>query len=631
MSRPVLSSGLLVVATTVTQLLTGCASDVPQTGVLGRIQLTVSPLSLPNLEDACYSLSVSNEALGTVWSESGICASKYGAAGGLTFVGSCDATDFDGGGSTNTVTLTIDDLYSAPGVVLNDYQDPCAAPHNPAGCKLTVPCVENSDTPVTFNLAILREANQGFFDVAVNFDDIFCSAKLDCEQAPGVPLTLLHNPSTGQRAQTAVVALACTTGPNEVGTVLLREPITVTCGGTTTVLDPGRTRGNVYGNGAGQMADPNPADAIWQYAIYAGDEALNCGGVSCKKQYWNVAIGFDPTASNCVLTTQATAIEGTSGATRTPPANTVWPVIDYNVRLTSNSTPGTLACSRHPLNVTPTGVSTTYSSPTAPVEFDVAFDGDNFYSSLPVVLTDLRLLVDPSNPLSVSTSSSKANDLSGNNFHGTFRGPTGAETVLGSLSASVQYDTSDDPDACLNFVGVGDSSQGYIQWAGHPLAGYSSYSIETWFKVPSLTPVAEYNVVFYSSAPDSSFQEFGLIVQNSQGDPDVAVEINNDYTGGSSGVRVDLNWNHIVFAYDGNIGRVYVNGVLSFTRDFPDANTLQSTGWNWIGVGQWANSSYNGAHGYTQGKLGYLALYGKSLTVSEIQQNYNALRTRFGR
>jgi hypothetical protein len=593
--------------------------------------MTVSPLSLPGVYDACYTLTVRNEAQDTVWTESGLCATKYGSNGGLTYVGSCDAADVDGGGAVNTVVLTLDGLYSAPGVALSDYQDPCTSPHNPGGCKLAATCVENSDTPVTFNLTILREANQGFFDIGVNFDDIFCAAKVDCERAPGVPLELLHHPVTGQRSQTAVVGLACTAGSDESGTVLLRDPLKVTCGGATTVLDPALTRGNVYGTGAGQIADPSPTDAIWQYAIYAGEEDLACGGASCKKQYWNIAIGFNPTVTGCSLSTRASAMAGTDGSVRSTPTATTWPVIDVEVPLTTNTSPGARACTTHPLNGLPAGVSTTYTSTTSPVAFGYSFNGSGFESTAPIVVSELRLLIDPASSASVTTTSSTAYDLSGNGFHGTFRSSTGAETALSALSPNLQYDTSDVPPACLNFVGYGDANQNYVQWTTHPLAGYSSYSVESWFKVPSLTPVAGYNVVFYSSAPDVNIQEFGLIVQASSGDPDIGVEINNDWTGGESGVRVDLNWNHLVFAYDGDIGRVYVNGILRFTRNFPDNNTLQSTGWNWIGVGQWANTNYSGVNGYTQGKLGYLALYGKSLTQTEILQNYEALRTRFGR
>ncbi len=43
-----------------------------------------------------------------------------------------------------------------------------------------------------------------------------------------------------------------------------------------------------------------------------------------------------------------------------------------------------------------------------------------------------------------------------------------------------------------------------------------------------------------------------------------------------------------------------------------------------------ANSGFSGAHGYTQGKLGYLALYGRHLLPADVAQNYEAHRARFG-
>src|SRR5690606_23447930 len=53
-----------------------------------------------------------------------------------------------------------------------------------------------------------RRAQQGFFDFAIEFDDIFCSAKLDC--AP----SLLHRPD-GSRGPTAIVAFACSGGKGD--------------------------------------------------------------------------------------------------------------------------------------------------------------------------------------------------------------------------------------------------------------------------------------------------------------------------------------------------------------------------------------------------------------------------------
>lgn len=359
-------------------LLVACLDDAEPAPSPHTIEVRTAPLTLSGIAFACYDLLIENGAatpetvvsLGTPGQRLSdgdtdtVCSTRFGnAAGGeISYIAPCDAQN-----PNHTVTLWVDGLYSgtpeAP--VLVDYQDPCVG-----GCQLAVDCAENADTPVTFNLTILRPANQGFFDIAVDFDDIFCSAKVDCERAPGEPLLLLHDPS-GQRAQTAVLALACTAGvASGDETVLFRDPIVIDCGGVETVLDPALGPGNVYGP---VMADPDPTDAVWQYATYSGVEALDCGaGVgSCNKRYWNVAIGFDPSFADCTLTTAMTAANDGVMTTQTPDDAT-YPWIDVAVALTGET--GGLACSSHPLNAS-AEVATRYTPIDTPKPFAASYPG----------------------------------------------------------------------------------------------------------------------------------------------------------------------------------------------------------------------------------------------------------------
>jgi hypothetical protein len=518
----------------------------------------------------------------------------------------------------HTVTLWVDSLFDADGEVLGDWQDPC-----PSGCSLAVACVENADTPVTFNLTVMRAARQGFFDVAVNFDTVFCSAKVDCRKDGGDPLELLFR--NGVRDTTVVTALACTAGPGGAGpTELFRNLLVITCAdGSSVALDPALPEGNAW------VSDPDPADAVWQYAVHAGTEALPCGNGSCNKLFWNVAFGLDTDLDDCVLTTRMSAGRLGSLEDLTTPADSTWPFIDVLLTLTDGAG---LVCDQHPLGGLDGAVETDDTRVDAPETFDFGFDGVGFTTSTfgGVVVDGLRLLIDPSRPDSVTAGSATAYDLSGNDFHGTFRNPNGVATNLGDMDANLRLDTTDTPPGALDFVGTGNVSQGYLQFAAHPLGGFGTYAVEAWFKVPSATPVAIYNVIFYSSAPDTSFQEFGLMAQAAVGDADLAVEIDNLYTDGTSNVRLGLDWSHLVFTYDGDRGYLYLDGSLVYERDFANGNVLPTTGWNWIGVGQWANSGYNGGHGYTQGKLGYLALYGRHLLAADVMQNFEALRDRFG-
>jgi len=394
-----------------------CAGAAPPVDDLGYdgtgIAVTVAPLNLPGVTDACYSFEILNGAataervvargqpIATLVAGQGgaggpaglsgsnaapLCSARFGdSQGAVSYVAPCDGSP---GNEAHTVTLWLSSVCEAGEgwlgpddggtcLPLQGYINPCGE----AGCTLAATCAENADTPVTFNLTIMAAAKQGFFDIGVNFDNVFCSAKVDCLTDTAEPLTLLHDPNTGLRGQTAVLGLACTAGPGDAGTVLLRDPIAITCGADTFTLDPAQPEGNVYTATDG----PNPAPAgspVWQYAVYAGPESLTCGADSCNKVYWNVALGFDPTAAGCTLTTTATAgTAATLPELSTPEAST-WPVIAVNVPLTLPG--GGLACSAHPLNGEPAGVTTGYTEVRAEVSFATRFDGVTFSAGGPL-------------------------------------------------------------------------------------------------------------------------------------------------------------------------------------------------------------------------------------------------------
>lgn len=376
---PTRTQPVLIVATLSLVAALGCKGDGTGDPAAAGVAIGVAPLSLPGLSRVCYDLRVTNAAGGqgdVVWSRGtpgvvdgqAICSDRYGAGprGDISFVGPCDASG-PGGERENSVTVWVDSLRDTAGAIIDPngadgWRDPCVD-----GCTLDVVCGENRDVPVTFDLTILRDANQGFFDVAVTFDDLFCSAKVDCQDDDG-PLELLFNPATGARGPTVVAAFACTAGAGaSVRTNLYRDPLVIACGADVTVLDPSVGLGNAYG---ASSPDPLPGDAIWQYAIYAGQESLACAGGSCNKLYWNAAIGLDPTRDNCRLTTAMTASDGPLAAFTTP-ERAAWPVLTVDVPLTDAAG---LTCTRHPLNGG-NGVATGYTDVAAPKAFAYRYDG----------------------------------------------------------------------------------------------------------------------------------------------------------------------------------------------------------------------------------------------------------------
>lgn len=585
---------------------------------VNRLNIAVAPLSLPGVGRVCYDLRVTNAAGGAgqvVWSRgtpglnggagdsAAVCSDRFGsgAGGDVTFVGTCDA-DGPGGARVNSVTLWLDGLYDEVLAYLAPsgdagWQNPCPAP---GGCTLDVMCRANADTPVQFDLTILRQADQGFFDVAVSFEDVFCSAKLDCGES------LLFHPVTAARIPTAVVALACTAGADAPDTVLLRDPIEVTCGADTLVIDPAERQGNLYGVGS---PDPDPDDAVDQVAVYAGAEALLCAGQPCRKVYWNVALGLDPTVGGCRLSTMATAGTAASFTDGETPANATWPTITWDHALTGPT--GGLACSSHPLNGAPTGVSTGYTDVGTPHTFAASYDGDTLstFQRTPAFVTDgLLLYLDAAVPASYPGAGAAWSDLSGLSNHATLvNGPP----------------FSTEGGGALVFDGL----------SRHAEAGViepSVFSLSMWFKATGVpTNNDNFGATLLVNSPQLYLGTVQYALSYSWANQRLAFTVHGNTvavaTPDGSIARNTLH--HVVATYDGAMRRLYVNGELAAESAWTTSPIYPTSGNRKLQIGHWG---YPGFTRYFNGLIHQVAIYGRALTASEVRQNYDAHRGRFG-
>jgi hypothetical protein len=313
-----------------------CASE-PREGARGtELAISVSALTLVPVLDADYKLAVRNGQGQLVWERDHLRSITFGdGAGSLAYIGTCDASSND-----NVVELWVNDLYSAPGVPLaaGSWRNPTEA----GPIRQTVRCVENADLRVAFDLTFMRSANQGFFDIGVQFSDVFCSAKVDCVDA------LLHRPN-GARGPTVNVAFACTAGEEE--TWLHYSDVAAVCGTRTTWLDPHVGPGQVGAQGPG----------VYQLATYRGREQL--GGYD--KCYWNLGIGLDLGADtrDCKLVGYATASDASFGDGRRTPPGSVHPFVRFEVPLTGADGAFLASCGEHRLDAPGSGVQSDYTEP----------------------------------------------------------------------------------------------------------------------------------------------------------------------------------------------------------------------------------------------------------------------------
>jgi len=309
----------------------------------GGVAIDIAPLDLPGVGAANWRLTVTSALDEAVWTRDLDSASYGDGAGSVSYVGPCDASDGANPHSVSVELLALATDEGEPLLAGADFRDPGVI-------SRAVACAADRDTPVDFEITLARRAEQGFFDVAVSFRSVFCSAKLDCVDA------LLHEPDE-DRGPTVVMAFACTSGAG-APTLLYLSEIALACvdadpgdgdalAPLTEVLSP-----------AAADADGNQGAApplLFQWARYTTREQLP--GVD--KCYWNHALGLDLAAigaRRCTLSARGTASD-VALADGALPEGAVWPVITWEVDVVGAD--GAL-CGANPLDGAGSGVTTGY-------------------------------------------------------------------------------------------------------------------------------------------------------------------------------------------------------------------------------------------------------------------------------
>jgi hypothetical protein len=83
-------------------------------------------------------------------------------------------------------------------------------------------------------------------------------------------------------------------------------------------------------------------------------------------------------------------------------------------------------------------------------------------------------------------------------------------------------------------------------------------------------------------------------------------------------------WNHVIATYDGGTKRVYVNGVQATSQSVQGALGSNNTGPAYIGI-------YGSFSGYPfNGKIAKVQVYDRPLTATEVLNDYNNTKSRFG-
>jgi hypothetical protein len=219
-----------------------------------------------------------------------------------------------------------------------------------------------------------------------------------------------------------------------------------------------------------------------------------------------------------------------------------------------------------------------------------------------IITQNLVLCLDAGNPKSYPGSGTTWTDLSGNGNNGTLtNGPTYSSANGGSI--------------------VFDGSNDYVSGSIPPLTG--NYTIEIIFKLITFNPGDNDLVALTSSNTHGFLGE----ISSSDGKIRFLHRFPYGVSGGdtfySSG-SISLNQIYFISWVRDSNQKIYINGIfdsqITSTNSGFDSNLTQLT------IGQ---ITPNNSGRIINGNVYSTKIYNRALTPQEIQQNFNALRSRF--
>ena len=221
-----------------------------------------------------------------------------------------------------------------------------------------------------------------------------------------------------------------------------------------------------------------------------------------------------------------------------------------------------------------------------------------------IVTDGLVLHLDAAKTDSYVSGSTTWRDLSPRGYNGTLYNTPGFSGV--GKQASITFDGTSEYVAGGNITAV-----------------TSHCTIGVWFiatGVPSNNDSAGGAV--FAQSPDYNH---GIILLNSWQNQSILFGTRiNDALATSNNAIINNTINYAVGTYDGLTQKIYINGSLVAQRNYTIDPIVVSPAYQ---VGRWG---YSGYERHLNGRIFNVTLYNKALSATEVQQNFNALRGRFG-
>lgn len=225
----------------------------------------------------------------------------------------------------------------------------------------------------------------------------------------------------------------------------------------------------------------------------------------------------------------------------------------------------------------------------------------------PKIVTDgLALCLDAANPKSYPGSGTTWYDLSGNSRNASLLG--GATYSLNN-NGFIEFDGTDDYFK-LGSYSPGDAGQ--------------SFSFGCWIKTFSTGTSNFFPLSNYTTGGQTAF--FALVFNNSMNSTYAWLRNTSRNSFTTSAISLNLSqWYYFTVVRDSENSQLlfYVDGELSSSTTCPSSSTFKDS-----------NSFYGGMRhsvgSWIQGNIGNTFIYEKALTATEVKQNFNALKGRYG-
>jgi hypothetical protein len=251
------------------------------------------------------------------------------------------------------------------------------------------------------------------------------------------------------------------------------------------------------------------------------------------------------------------------------------------------------------------------------------------------VMSGMVLCLDAGNPRSYPGTGTRWSDLSGNNNTATvtdntfaspsviYNGTTTFATIPNGTSTGVTQSFFKDPNPFYCDPGINGNTWSIQAWfrfpvapTGPPKTGNAAYLI---CGMSGGIGGAETMSLFVSSGVDAGLAPIPYIL---------CIGIRGLKTQISPGPVNTNTWNNVAVTWNGFSGRVYLNNVDRGALNVGGAG-IQNT--YFFGVGQTGvvSNTINSLFIY-EGDLSNIMVYNRSLSAEEINQNYQALRGRYG-